>query len=274
VERSVDPGGGLAMKLVLVPAGEFVMGDPNGEGDERPLCRVRIDKPFWMGRFEVSNDEYKVFDPAHDSRYISVYNKDQGNRGEAANRGTQPVIRVSWQQATAFCRWLSAKTGEEFTLPTEARWEYACRAGTATPLSFGDCSTDFGKLANMADKRLNELCRRDSPRWIPAAMKVSDGAIVTENVGKYSPNAWGLYDMHGNVSEWTLSEYKPYPYDPSDGRDKPSPDGRKVVRGGSFYDRPVRCRSAFRLSYPTWHGVYNVGFRVVCEVKPTPVAAK
>ena len=273
VERTVDLGGGLTMKLELIPSGEFVMGDEKAPVDERPSCRVRIDKPFWMGKFEVANEEYKLFDPEHDSRYISVYNKDQSNRGEAANNPRQPVIRISWQQAMAFCRWLSAKTGEDFTLPTEAQWEYACRAGTATPLYYGECDTDFGKFANMADQRLNALTRRDSPRWIPAVLGVNDGSIVTDNVGKYQPNAWGLNDMHGNVAEWTLTTYMPYPYNSADGRDKGAPDGRKVVRGGSFYDRPARCRSAFRLSYPTWQGVYSVGFRVVCQAKDKPVVA-
>jgi len=102
---------------------------------------------------------------------------------------------------------------------------------------------------------------------------VNDGAIVTENVGKYLPNAWGLYDMHGNAAEWTLTAYAPYPY-AADGRDSGSSDGPKVVRGGSFYDRPLRARSAFRLSYPPWQRVFNVGFRIVCEAEINKVAAK
>ena len=103
---------------------------------------------------------------------------------------------------------------------------------------------------------------------------VSDGSIITDNVGKYAPNPWGMQDMHGNVSEWTRSTYRPYPYDVADGRDEPTPDGRKVVRGGSFYDRPKRGRSAFRLDYPSWQAVYNVGFRVVCQATPGGLAAK
>jgi len=292
----LELGSGTAMEFVLIPAGEFVMGDLEGEVDEYPLACVKIDTPFYMAKTEVTNAQYNAFDPLHDSGYISVFNKDQSNRGEIANRTTQPVIRVSWNQAMAFCRWLSGKTGRKCTLPTEAQWEYACRAGTATPLNYGACNTDFAKLANLADARLLQLCRGDSPKWIPSVPTVNDGAIVTDNVNKYQPNAWGLYDMHGNVAEWTLTEYRLYPYREDDGRnaapdfgdrqpiskqpeigvsprnpdgrDSAVSEGRKTVRGGSFYDRPERARSAFRLSYPAWQRVFNVGFRVTFEAAP------
>jgi formylglycine-generating enzyme required for sulfatase activity len=267
-----DIAPGVKVEMVLIPAGQFVMGDVTGSPDEWPQTHVKIDKPFWMAKFEVTNDLYAQFDPQHDSGYISVYNKDQSTRGEQADRPRQPVIRVSWQQAVAFCHWLSDKTGRHFTLPTEAQWEYACRAGTATPLYFGTCQTDFGKLANLADKRVNELTR-SSPKWIPYVESVNDGAVVMDVVGKYAPNPWGLHDMSGNVAEWTLSTYKPYPYNAADGRDSGAPDGRKVVRGGSFYDRPQRATSSFREDYPSWRGVFNVGFRVVCEAAPKAAVA-
>ncbi|MCY3024165.1 MAG: SUMF1/EgtB/PvdO family nonheme iron enzyme, partial [Planctomycetota bacterium] len=138
---------GMPMDLALIPSGSFLMGDANGAADEYPQTVVKMDKPFYMGTCEVTNEQYAAFDPAHESGYISVFNKDQGNRGEMAGRSKQPVIRVSWEEAMAFCEWLSKKTGRKFTLPTEAQWEYACRAGTATPLNYGDCATDFGKLA-------------------------------------------------------------------------------------------------------------------------------
>jgi formylglycine-generating enzyme required for sulfatase activity len=157
--------------------------------------------------------------------------------------------------------------GVRFTLPTETQWEYACRAGTATPLYFGGVETDFGKLANLADERVTNLCRRDSPKWIPSMPHVNDGAIISDHVGRYPPNPWGLHDMHGNVAEWTRTSYKPYPYNPRDGRDQGSLHEKKVVRGGSWYDRPHRARSAFRLSYQPWQPVFNVGFRVVMQAK-------
>ena len=272
-QTKVELAPGVTLDLALVPAGEFVMGDAAGCADEQPQTVVKIKKPFYMGACEITAEQFAAFDPAHDNGYISVFNKDQTARGVAANNAKQPVIRVSWNQAMEFCAWLSRKTGRKFTLPTEAQWEYACRAGTTTPLNFGDCATDFGKLANLADERLENLCRGDSPKWIPAMTNVNDGAIVTENVGKYLPNAWGLYDMHGNAAEWTLTAYAPYPY-AADGRDSGSSDGPKVVRGGSFYDRPLRARSAFRLSYPPWQRVFNVGFRIVCEADINKVAAK
>lgn len=260
-ERKFDLGNGVTLELVYVPAGEFVMGDPNGEEDELSLTRVRIDKPFWMGKFEITNEQYRLFDPTHDSRYVSQYNKDQEVRGYPVNGAKQPVVRVSWKQAMAFCQWLSEKTGERFTLPTEAQWEYAARAGTATPFFFGDGSSDFSRYANLADATLKQMVRRDSPDWIPKDTRFNDHALVTANVGSYQPNAWGLHDMIGNAAEWTRSAYKPYGGNDGD-------DGtNKVVRGGSWFDRPHRSRASFRLSYPSWQGIYNVGFRVVCEAK-------
>ncbi|MCX5682090.1 MAG: formylglycine-generating enzyme family protein, partial [Planctomycetota bacterium] len=227
-ELKIDLGEGVALEMALVPAGEFIMGDVAGALDERPQTRIRVDKPFWMGRVEVTNGQYALFDSLHDSRYINVFNKDQSTQGEAANRPQQPVIRVSWKEAMDFCKWLSVKSGRKFTLPTEAQWEYACRAGTATAMNYGDLAADFGKFANLADQRIESLCRANSPKWIPAIVQVNDGAIITENVGKYQANAWGLQDMHGNVGEWTLSTYKPYPYSAADGRDSGAPEGSKV----------------------------------------------
>ncbi len=258
--------GDADVDLVLVPAGSFVMGSSDGFPDEYPPSRVTIDKPFYMGQFEVTNAEYARFDPAHESGFVSEFNKDHGNRGHAINRDRQPVVRVSWDRAMAYCAWLAKETGRDFTLPSEAQWEWACRAGTASPLHYGGVEVDFGKLANLADQRVNELTRA-SPDWIPAIAGVNDGAIVTDHVGRYPPNAWGLHDMVGNAAEWTRTTYRPYPWR-DDGRDEGRPDGRKIARGGSYYDRPVRARSAFRIDYPPWQRVHDVGFRVVCSVEP------
>jgi formylglycine-generating enzyme required for sulfatase activity len=266
-ELKIELPQGLSLEMRLIPAGQFVMGaaDGAGEADEAPASVVRIERPFYMGKFEVTNGQYAAFDSTHDSAYISILNKDQSIRGEAANREHQPVIRVNWNQAQAFCRWLSQETGARFDLPTEAQWEYACRAGTATSLAFGSCASDFGQLANLADQRVNDLARGDSPRWIPSLPGINDGSMISDQVGKYPANAFGLCDMHGNVAEWTRTAYRPYPYMPGDGRDNPAADGKKVVRGGSWYDRPHRARSSFRLAYEPWQRVFNVGFRVVME---------
>ena len=232
----------LAIDLVLLPAGQFVGGTPQAIG--------RIEKPFYIGACEVTNEQFAQFDPKHDSGYISVTNKDQTTRGEPVNRSRQPVVRVSWQQAMAFCDWLSLKTGRRFTLPTETQWEWACRAGTSSSLWFGNCDSDFSRFANLADERVLGLCRADSPKWIPHIAGINDGAVASNDIGRYTPNVWGLFDMHGNAAEWSASA---------------AADGRKIVRGGSWYERPARCVSSFRLSYPQWQRVFNVGFRVICE---------
>ena len=266
-ELTVALPGGQTLELRLIPAGQFVMGEADGAGgeDEAPAAVVRVERPFYLGKFEVTNAQYALFDATHDSAYISILNKDQSIRGEAANHERQPVIRVNWNQAQAFCRWLSEETGARFDLPTEAQWEYACRSGSSTALSFGADSIDFSQLANLADQRVNDLTRGDSPRWIPSIPGFNDGSMISDVVGKYSPNAFGLCDMHGNVAEWTRSTYRPYPYRAADGRDDPAAEGKKVVRGGSWYDRPQRARSSFRLAYEPWQRVFNVGFRVMLE---------
>jgi len=279
VQRDILLDGGVKLSLVYIPAGKFIMGDATGVGDERPLACVSIDKPFWIGKFEVTNRQFAQFDARHNSRWIKGpgLQYSSADRGWRVNGPQQPVVRVSWRRAIEFCRWLSKKTGQTFTLPTEAQWEYACRAGTATPLWYGRIDADFSKTASLADGTLNKAClalrKKHLPRTTPALLslfrpafsdKGNDGAIVSADVGKYLPNAWGLHDMHGNAAEWTRSTYKPYPYRANDGRDEMTTDGRKVVRGGSFHDRPATCRSAYRVSYPSWRRIFNVGFRITC----------
>ena len=132
---------------------------------------------------------------------------------------------------------------------------------------YGDLDADFSRSANVADATIKRLAyegwRPKPPDLVPRDARFDDAALVTVEVGSYWPNPWGLYDMHGNAAEWTRSTYEPYPYREDDGRNEVANDGEKVVRGGSWYDRPKRCRSAFRLSYPEYQRVYNVGFRVV-----------
>ena len=264
------------MELVRIPAGEFLMGDAAGERDERPRCRVKIDEPFWIGRFEVTNAEFARFDPAHDSRVESKNAMQFGVRGFYVNGPRQPVVRVNWHQAMAFCSWLSATTGERFTLPTEAQWEYACRAGTDTPFFYRGLDADFSRHANLADRTLREyVCdpynkvRAPFPNpgkyddWVPKDDRFTDGGFVSEDVGRWQPNAWGLFDVHGNVAEWTLSTYRPYPYRAADGRNDPTLPEPRVVRGGSWRDKPQQARSASRLAYRPYQPVFNVGFRAV-----------
>jgi formylglycine-generating enzyme required for sulfatase activity len=274
--RTIDLGKGMELSLALIPAGEFVMGDPSATG--RPARRERIDKPFWIGQFEITNAQFNLFDPDHDSRVETKNAYQFGIHGYPMNRPEQPVVRVTWNAAMEFCQWLSKRTGERFVLPSEAQWEYACRAGTATAFNFGGPDADFSQHANMADatmrlfasdpytvdRPLKNPSRYDD--WIPRDDRFDDGSLLSVAPGRYAANAWGLHDMHGNVGEWTRTRYV------GGGVGRPS-DDRRVVRGGSWRDRPLRCTSAFAVGYHTYQPVYNVGFRVVCEVEESRIAS-
>jgi formylglycine-generating enzyme required for sulfatase activity len=187
------------------------MGNPDGRDDEVPPCVVRIDKPFWISKTVITNQQFNLFDPEHDSRYLDRRGKDHSDRGNPLNRPEQPVVRVSWERAKAFCDWLSDQSGRRYALPSEAQWEYTCRAGAG------------------------------------------------------SGRAWGAEQMPGSVGEWTRSTNRSYPYMPGDGREDASARGRKVVRGAQGLGAPGSPRDTYRLSYHWWQGVWNVGFRIVCE---------
>jgi formylglycine-generating enzyme required for sulfatase activity len=277
------------MRFVWVPAGEFVMGSRDGHRDEQPLNRVKILRGFWMSALEITNDQFKRFDPAHESREEDRHGYQFGITCYDQDQPAQPAVRVSWSDAMKFCAWLSTKMGRKVTLPTEAQWEWACRAGTATPFWYGGLDTDFSKFANLGDFMLayfsgnpyqqdyraawykNPENKYDN--WIPQDARFNDDGFVTEPVGRYKANPWGLYDMHGNAWEWTRSAYRPYPYrdDDRNAAEQP-PQTERVVRGGSWYDRPFRCTSSFRLPYPAFQKIYNVGFRVIIEEDAAQVA--
>lgn len=270
----------LSIQLVKIPAGEFLMGSERA-ADEMPVTRTAIEKPFWMARFEVTNELYALFDAEHDSRVEHRHGYQFGREGYPLNKPEQPVVRVSWQEAMAFCDWLSAKTGKKFTLPTEAQWEWACRAGSATPFYYGETGSDFTRFANLGDIRLRDFAActafkfyesakiLDHPNkyddWIPRDTVYDDGGFVSEPVGRYRPNPWDLYDMHGNVAEWTRTAYAAYPYRELDGRNDLAGKEMRVTRGGSWYDRPFRATSSFRQPYREYQKVFNVGFRVIME---------
>jgi formylglycine-generating enzyme required for sulfatase activity len=263
-ERSFDLGNGARLDLVLVPAGSFVMGDSQGTPDVRATSAVRVAEPFYIGRFEITNRQYGAFDQKHDSRYINRASKDHNTPGYAANEPEQPVIRVSWEQAEAFCRWLSEKTGEQFSLPTEAQWEWAARAGSDGRYWFGSDPREFGRMANLADASMkgfrtsyDNLGQHFSFTHLPYVEEVNDGSMITSPVGLYRPNPWGLFDVHGNVSEWTRSSFHAYPYDPQ------AAGALKVARGGSWHDLPQHATLAFRYAYEKHQAVWDVGFRVV-----------
>ena len=259
-ELALDLGGGLSMALVPIPAGRAVLGDAEGFPDEARETVFVVEEPFFMGRSEVTNAQYARFDPGHDSAYIDGRFKDRFTRGYPVNAPEQPVVRVTWHQAMAFCEWLSDRTGRRCTLPTEEQWEYACRAGTSTPWSFGASPPAGERVANVADASIRGW------GWGRCESGYSDGAMFSAPGCRYALNPWGLGDMHGNVAEWTLSSYSP-----ADGQGQ-SGAGRapafRVVRGGSWNDTFRHVRSAWRWRYPPHQPVYNVGFRVVCEPLP------
>jgi len=265
-EMSIDLGGGVSMAFALVPAGNFVMGGGTSS--------AAVAEPFYLGRLEVTREQFSRFDPLHDNGTLDQRHKDHTTPGYPANGPLMPVIRVSWEQAAAFCRWMAERTGIPCTLPTETEWEWACRAGGSMEFHFGGLDDDFAPFANLADlsvKRLAVTGVNPSPianpnqyqDYLPKEERFDDGKRLMCEVGLFEPNPWGLFDMHGNVWEWTLSDHGDVPA----GAD-PLAGAKKTVRGGSWRDRPRRATSAFRLGYRPYQRVFNVGFRV----KLAPIA--
>ena len=277
--RTIPIAEDLSIELAYIPSGSFAMGSVRGYPDEAPMTKQEIRKGFWMAKTEISNRQFAQFDPTHDSRHEDRHGYQFGVTGYPVNEPDMPVVRVNWHQANAFCKWLSAKSGLKASLPTEAQWEWACRAGTTTAMNYGPLDSDFSKHGNMGDISLHNFSGNpyvqdwrkatfNNPQnifdnWIPQATSVNDNGFLSSTVGQYEPNPWGLHDMHGNVGEWTASLYKPYPYGDDDGRNDPAGTGRRVVRGGSWYDRPKLCTTTFRRAYRDYQKVYNVGFRVI-----------
>ncbi len=263
VTRTLTLPGGGTLTLVLIPSGRFLIGAPDGESlldpDEGPRFVAEVPGPFWMSRCEITNAQYRLFRPDHSSGNIDTYWKDRVGPGPSLDGDDQPVVRVSWHEAKAFCEWLGQQLGKTVRLPTEPEWEWACRAGTDSRFHCDPAELD--KYANLADASLRSI-----KPWALRDNERNDGVAVSASVGRYLPNAWGLCDMHGNVAEWCESVYQPYPLNVTSESDATAdPEAPRVIRGGSWDDRPRRTRSAFRLSYPPSQRVYNVGFRVVVE---------
>jgi len=268
---------GYAIAMMNIPAGAFVMGNPDGHRDEQPVARVVIHKPFRMATYEVSNELYREFNSAHDSKVADMLSYQFGQRSWSLNEAHQPVCRVSFRDALAFCRWLSEKTGKNVTLPTEAQWEWAARAGTANAAPFAD----YGRHANTADLQMQRFYADTAHESYHAiAIKpnpsvyemyflhdpsVDDGQQLSARPGTYPANAFGLHDMHGNVAEWTRSRYLAYPYKDADGRNDDSLPGKRIARGGSWWHRPTQCTSSHRLVHDDYQPVMWVGFRIIIE---------
>ncbi len=272
--RKIKIAEGVEIEFVRIPAGEFVMGNNERGRGAAPATVVKIDRPFWMSATEITNGQYNVFDPAHDSRYTAQFWKDHVGPGYAANRPAQPVTRISWNQAMEFCRAMSERTGVQLTLPTEAQWEWACRAGSDADFWWGALGEDFSRNDNLADQSLRKMAVSGvdpqpvhESSWVyefytfmPREDSINDGTMTIADVAKYASNAWGLYDMHGNVAEFTRSAYVPYPY-----RGEKQDGDAVSVRGGAWNVPPKLSAAYCRESYLKWQPANNVGFRVVIE---------
>jgi formylglycine-generating enzyme required for sulfatase activity len=237
----------LGIELVRIEPGQFEMGSSDGDRDERPVHRVTMSRPFWMATTEVTNAQYEQFDPQHRAL--------RGKRG-LSRRDDEAVVFVSWHDAVAFCRWLSDREGKPYRLPTEAEWEYACRAGTTTAYHTGD-------ELPQTYHRAQAFC------WDPEPVDLT--------VGQTPPNPWGLYDMHGNVEDWCLDWYGPYPSmgdEQANEQAQVDPVGYadglfKVARGGSHNTQVQFLRSANRLGTLPEDRHWLIGFRVVQASAPT-----
>jgi len=244
----------IGMKLKLIPAGEFMMGSSTSAQDLARVFgwdedvakaltagqrRVRITKPFYFGVYEVTQAEYEKVMGKNPSCFSKAGKWADRVSGKDTSR--HPLENVSWADAVEFCKRLSAKEGKTYRLPTEAEWEYACRAGTTTQWSFGDDPASFGEHG-----------------WHCGN---SDGK--THPVGEKKPNAWGLHDMHGSVGEWCADWHEPW---------RPETGSLHVYRGGDWFYGPRRCRSSSRtMCKPGYRGIY-LGFRVAVGEKPDPDA--
>ncbi len=258
----------IGMKLAFVPVGEFNMGSPKSEedhSDDENQHRVRITKAFRMGMHEVTQAEYKAVMETNPSWFSKV-----GHGSEEVSDLDSvrfPVDSVSWEEAVEFCRRLSAmedeqQAGRDYRLPTEAEWEYACRGGTTTAFHFG-FELD-GRQAN---------CNGNHPYGTRTKAPLLGH---TARPGSYQPNAFGLYDMHGNVYEWCADWYDDgyYAKSPEDDPHGPPHGTRRVIRGGSWYNRASLCRSADRMAHSPTDQLSYVGFRVAVEVRSGGVNPK
>jgi len=239
----------VGIKMVRNESGSFMMGQKQGgDWDERPVHKVNIAQPYYIGATEVTNAQYEKFDPSH--------RKLRGRRG-LSNADDEAVVFVSWNDAVAFCKWLSKKERKPYRLPTEAEWEYACRAGTTTPYYTGE--------------QLPELYHKKQRRQ-------REPQPVDTTVGQTPANHWGLYDMHGNVEEWCLDWYGPY----VEG-EQTNPVGQvdgdfKVTRGGSHNTKVRFLRSANRQGTLPEDRNWLIGFRVAMgqmpATKPIPAGQR
>ena len=236
--RLVEITNTIGMEFRLIPSGEFMMGSPKDEpdrGDDESQHRVEISEAFYLGKYEVTQGQWKEVmgtSPWKDE----VLKVNEGD--------DYPATNVSWDDAVEFCKKLSRREGVEYRLPSEAEWEYACRAGSETDYSFGVDAADLGKHA-----------------WFNDGI----GERYAHEGGQKLGNNFGLYDMHGNVCEWCGDWYRDDYYESSPPRDPMGPDegSDRVNRGGTWLNGAQNCRSAFRYGNSPDYRYFNLGFRVL-----------
>jgi len=280
-ELTLDLGNGVTMELALIPPGTFLMGSAADVfNNEEPMHQVKLSKPFYMGLTPVTVAQFSAFAKASGhttgaekaGSSMGIETRDGKLRLKAVagvswrnpsfdQGGNHPVVQVSWNDAKAFCHWLSQKSGKGVRLPTEAEWEYACRAGTRSEWPWGEESETGKGRANCGDRSLKKRCPRDQGRG--GFFDWEDGFVCTSPVAAFRPNAFGLYDMIGNVWEWCEDFYGRYGGDAI--RDPAGPDNGtlRVSRGGSWSRGPMDCRSARRVEVPPNVRSVDIGFRVV-----------
>lgn len=286
LKKEVEATNGIGMKFRLIPPGEFQMGSPETEGnreEDEKQHFVRITRPFYLAKFEVTRGEFRRFVTAAKYKTEAERNKAGGGgythdqkapfaqspefnwlKTGFDQEDDHPVVNVSWNDAKAFCDWLSNQDGKTYRLPTEAEWEYACRAGTTTRWHSGDTEKDLSLVGNIADQSL-----KASYPDVGWARAWDDHAPFTAPAGRFRANAFGLHDMHGNVYEWCQDRYDAKYYEASPEQDPPGPaeGNNRVLRGGTWFFDPFFARSANRNSIPQDDCGFNIGFRVVMEVE-------
>ncbi len=246
VEKKVDIGNDVNMSLVFIPAGEFEMGSPLEElkrDDDEAQHRIKITKPFYMGKFEVTQLQYRIIMNENPSKFTG---------------DNLPVHNVNWYEAARFIKRLSDRTGLKFRFPTEAEWEYACRAGTTTAFNTGETLD-------------SDLANYDGTEAYGTGIAGKELKRTTK-VGSYPPNAFGLYDMHGNVWEWCADVYDKNYYKVTPTNDPQGPqqnveDADRVIRGGAWNEKAHKCRSADRNNRSPKANQPIIGFRVVLEIE-------
>ena len=220
----IDLGGDVKMQFVLIPAGAFMMGSDTGDPDEKPAHKVTVSRSFYVGKFEVTQEQWEAV---------------TGGNPSHVNGLKLPVEHVSWNDCQHFLAKAQKKSGRKFALPTEAQWEYACRAGSTNRFTFGDDASSLAAYGWYSENSGN----------------------TTHPVGEKKPNPWGLYDMHGNVWEWCADWYGPYAAGDATDPQGPGSGGSRVLRGGAWSLSPINQRSATRNGAAPAISMITGGFR-------------